>query len=387
MAFKPLSKLFMILTIGALALSACGPEAAEATPTPVSAEAVFTAAAGTVMAQLTGTAAVQSTATMTPSPTVTGTATATLATIATNAQSAAVVPPSSGNTGGGAVGCNNSAFVSDVTVPDNQQIAPGAVFTKTWRLQNNGTCAWNTNYKLTVVSGEAMGGVTTTISQTVNAGSTADVSVTLTAPATPKTYVGYWKLSTDTGQAFGMSFYVQIVVAGTPATLGTPGTGLPTITPTFGASGCYNAALVSTNLTDGATIKAGATFRKTWVIKNTGTCDWTESFRLPYIGGVLMRDDTTNKLFKTIKPGSSLEYSLDFIAPTAPGTYTSTYRLMTDSSALFGPGFTVKIVVAGATFTPSATASITPSPLPATVTPTGTATVTPIATSITPSYP
>ncbi len=383
MAFKPLDKLFVILMIGALALSACGPEAAEATPTQVSAEAVFTAAAGTVMAQLTGTAAVQPTATMTPSATVTGTATAPLATIATNTQAASVVPPSSGSTGGGAVGCNNSAFVSDVTVPDNQQIAPGAVFTKTWRLQNNGTCAWNTNYKLTFVSGEAMGGVTTTINQTVNAGSTAEVSVTLTAPATPKTYVGYWKLTTDTGQAFGMSFYVQIVVSGTPATLGTPGTGLPTITPTFGASGCYNATLVSSTPADGATVTAGQTFRKTWVFKNTGTCDWNSDFKLFFISGDLMGSDTTRLNRGTVKPGASIDYYLTFTAPNSPGTYTGNWRLITDTGTFFGPSFTVKVVVPGATFTPTTKPSATLTPIPPTSTPTGTPTETPV----TPSYP
>lgn len=374
MTQKPIWILFSLLTIGALALSACNLSNAEPTPTEVSLEAVYTSAAQTVEAQLTGTAAAQPSPTLTPSPTETGTATPTLE--ATNTP-AATLPPSSGGGGGsGAVGCNNSAFVSDVTVPDNQQFAPGTTFTKTWRVQNTGSCAWNANYKLTFINGDVMGGVTTPINQTVNPGASADVSVTLTAPSTPKTYIGYWKLSTDTNQVFGTSVYVQIVVTGTPVT---PGTGTVLPTATFGPVGCYNAALVSANPQDGVNIKAGETFRKTWVIKNTGTCEWNSDFRFVFISGDILRDNTTNRLRRgTIKAGGTVEYYLDFTAPTAPGTYTSVWRLMTDGGVLFGPSFTSRIVVPGATFTPTATSAPTQTP---TVTPT----ITPTAT--TPAYP
>ncbi len=369
MAYQPQSKIFLALIVGALALSACNMSSGEPTPTEIGIEAVYTSAAQTVEAQLTGTAAAQPSATLTPSPTPTATVTPTPE--VTNTQAAAVIPsvPSGGTGGSGAVGCNNSAYVSDVTIPDNQQIAPGTTFTKTWRVQNTGSCAWNSNYSLTFISGDAMGGVKTPINQTVNPGASADVSVTLTAPQTPKTYTGYWKLATDSGQAFGTSIYVQIVVAGTP---GTPGTLLPSPTATFGAVGCYNAVLVSANPQDGVSIKAGDGFRKTWVIKNTGTCEWNSDFRFVYISGDILRDNTTNRLRRgTIKTNGTLEYSLDFTAPTAPGTYTSTWRLMTDTGTLFGPSFTSRIVVPGATHTPTVQPSITPTP---TITATPTAT-------------
>lgn len=383
MAFKLLEKLFLILMIGTLALSACVPTDGEATPTEPGIDAIYTAAAQTVEAQFTGTAAAQPTTTFTPAPTVTGTVTATAALAATNTQAAIIAPPAS--TGGGAVGCNNAIYVSDVTIPDNQPLAPGTTFTKTWRVQNTGTCAWNANYKLTAAGGDVMGGVTTAINQTVNAGATADVSVTLTAPSTPKTYTGYWKLTTDTGQVFGTSVYVQILVTGTPVTPGTPGTGFPTITPTFGAAGCLNSMLVSTTPADGATVKAGETFRKTWVFKNTGTCDWTNDFKLFFLGGDLMGSDTTRLNRGTVKPGASIDYYLTFTAPNAPGTYTGNWRLISETGTFFGPSFTVKVLVAGATFTPTVKPSVTvtATPLPPTVTPTGTPTVTPTA----PAYP
>ncbi|MCX7754183.1 MAG: NBR1-Ig-like domain-containing protein [Anaerolineales bacterium] len=371
MTNQPLTKVFLLLTIGALALSACNLSASEPTPTQVSLEVVYTSAAQTVEAQLTGTAAAQPTATFTPSPTPPPTQTPTPA--ATNT-TIPTLPPTSSSGGGGstAVGCNDARFVADVTIPDGQQMAPGTAFTKTWRVQNSGTCAWNANYKLTFVSGDGMSGVTTPINQTVNPGGIVDVSVALTAPATPKTYIGYWRLATDGGQAFGTSLYVQIVVSGTPVTPGT-GTVFPSITPTFGAVGCYNAALVSANPPDGVSIAPGDSFRKTWIIKNTGTCEWNDNFRFAFVSGDILRDNTTNRLRRgTIKPGGTIEYSLDFTAPLAPGTYTSIWRLMTDTGTFFGPSFTSQIIVPGATFTRTPTASTTPSPAPGTPTPSAT---------------
>ncbi len=366
MAYLLKIKTFLILTmIGALALSACNMSSSEPTPTEIGVEAIYTAAAQTLEAQLTGTASAQPSATLTPSPTMTETATPTLQ--VTSSQATATLAPVVGGGGSGATGCNNSAYVSDVTIPDNQQIAPGTTFTKTWKVQNTGTCAWNANYKLIFVSGEAMGGVTTSINQTVNPGTSADVSVTLTAPATPKTYIGYWKLATEAGQAFGSSIYVQIVVTGTPSTPSTPGTGtvLPSPTATFGPVGCYNSALVSATPQDGVTIKAGDGFRKTWLIKNTGTCEWNGDFRFVFISGDILRDNTTNRLGRgNIKPGGTVEYFLDFTAPTSPGTYTSNWRLMADNGTLFGPSFTSRIIVPGATHTPTVTPTVTKAAYP-----------------------
>src|SRR5688572_24073099 len=52
--------------------------------------------------------------------------------------------------------CRDSAvFVEDVTVPDNTRIEAGEEFTKTWKLQNTGSCTW-TDYTIAFVSGDQM---------------------------------------------------------------------------------------------------------------------------------------------------------------------------------------------------------------------------------------
>src|SRR5215211_5720715 len=52
--------------------------------------------------------------------------------------------------------CRDSAiFVEDVTVPDNTRLTAGEEFTKTWKLQNTGSCTW-TDYTIAFVSGDRM---------------------------------------------------------------------------------------------------------------------------------------------------------------------------------------------------------------------------------------
>ncbi|HCK65248.1 MAG TPA: hypothetical protein DHW49_03205, partial [Anaerolineae bacterium] len=141
---------------------------------------------------------------------------------------------STGGTGGGsgAVGCDNSVFVSDVTIPDKTAMTPGQTFTKTWRLQNNGTCPWTTSYSVTFLSGSQMNGAATPLTVAVQPGQSGDVSVNLVAPSTAGTALGYWRLSNASGIQFGTSFYVEIVVGASGATATT---GAATATSTTGA--------------------------------------------------------------------------------------------------------------------------------------------------------
>jgi hypothetical protein len=131
-----------------------------------------------------------------------------------------------------AADCGNSfEFVQDLTVPDDTVFPPGAEFEAAWRLRNNGTCPWTTDYGVTFISGDAMGITTTVPLETpVAPGETADISVTLTAPTTPGSYRSNWQISDAAGTAFGMNgqaseaFWVQIIVEeGAEARPPTPG--------------------------------------------------------------------------------------------------------------------------------------------------------------------
>jgi len=152
---------------------------------------------------------------------------------ATATQAPATAPVSS---------CNGSAYVSDVTIPDNTVLAPGVSFVKTWALQNTGTCTWDTSYKIVFAGGTQMGGASTNLPSTVAPNQQVQVSVSLVAPTTAGTYTGYWRLADGQGNGFGGSVTVVIVVSTTITSTptGTLATGTPTTaitnTPTSAAT-------------------------------------------------------------------------------------------------------------------------------------------------------
>ncbi len=122
--------------------------------------------------------------------------------------------------------CDDSAYVSDVTIADGTVLAPGESFTKTWNFQNTGTCGWTTSYSAVFVSGSAMSGSTTYLTSSASSGGTLNVSVAMVAPTATGTYTGYWQLRNASGVSFGQSVYVQVVVSDSASTI------TPTVTAT-----------------------------------------------------------------------------------------------------------------------------------------------------------
>jgi hypothetical protein len=121
--------------------------------------------------------------------------------------------------------CDNSAYVSDVTIPDGTVIAAGESFTKTWSMLNTGTCTWITAYTLVLYSGDDLDGSAAAITASVAPNETIYISVDMVAPAAMGSYVGYWRLSNASSTGFGTTVYVMITVTNTY-------TATPTITPT-----------------------------------------------------------------------------------------------------------------------------------------------------------
>jgi len=105
--------------------------------------------------------------------------------------------------------CDQIKFVKDVTIPDDMELEPGEQFTKTWRLQNAGSCPWTIGYLLYFESGDALGGPASKdlTSEVIQPGETLDVSVDLVAPLETGSYEGNWMIRNVKGQGFGIGEY------------------------------------------------------------------------------------------------------------------------------------------------------------------------------------
>ncbi len=130
----------------------------------------------------------------------------------------------------------NSQYVADVTVPDGTVFTPNAVFAKTWRVRNNGTCAWE-NFGLVFIGGTQMAAGSIFPVPTTPPGATADLVVPMTAPAAYGNYAATWRLRNAAGELFGTNLTVVISVP-SPSTA-VPPTNTPT-PPPVGCSGQPN---------------------------------------------------------------------------------------------------------------------------------------------------
>jgi len=115
--------------------------------------------------------------------------------------------------------CYWAQFVKDINVADGQAFSPGDEFTKTWRIMNAGSCAWNRSFAVVFISGSQMDSPSEfSLNDIVRPGEITEISVDLRAPSRSGEHNGYWKLRSDTGVIFGIgsganeAFFVRINV-------------------------------------------------------------------------------------------------------------------------------------------------------------------------------
>jgi len=102
---------------------------------------------------------------------------------------------------------------------------------------------------------------------------------------------------------------------------------------------------------DGAPVTPGQEFVKTWKIKNTGICTWGEDYQLIFSYSSPANEDMDGQpvpLAALVEPGQEVEVSVNFLAPTTPGTYTGYWQMVNSKGIPFGKKeyiVSVKIVV------------------------------------------
>jgi hypothetical protein len=105
------------------------------------------------------------------------------------------------------------------------------------------------------------------------------------------------------------------------------------------AAACDAAQFVSdVTVPDGTKFEPGTAFKKTWRLKNIGTCTWSTSYSLVFDSGEKMGASTSIAFPSSVAPGSTVDLTLDMTAPTAAGHYIGYWKFKNASGTLFGIG-------------------------------------------------
>ncbi len=142
-----------------------------------------------------------------------------------------------------------------------------------------------------------------------------------------------------------------------------------TITKTTSSLPCNLAAPgrpVDITIPDGQQMPPGQAFSKTWRLVNAGSCTWTGAYAIVWFSGDIFAATREQGFSSTVRPGDSVDITVDMVAPDQAGQHQSNWKLRDEEGALFGIGptgaapFWVRIeVVADATATQAPQASPT----------------------------
>ncbi|MBN1451294.1 MAG: hypothetical protein JW963_09785 [Anaerolineales bacterium] len=105
------------------------------------------------------------------------------------------------------------AFVEDVTIPDGTVVSPGSSVDKRWLVQNNGSCNWDSRYRLKFVGGLEMGAAPEQALYPARGGAQATLRITFTAPTEPGEYSTAWQAVDPNGEPFGDAIFMKIQVS------------------------------------------------------------------------------------------------------------------------------------------------------------------------------
>jgi hypothetical protein len=107
---------------------------------------------------------------------------------------------------------NQLQYIKDLTIPDGTEVLEGEKITKRWLISNEGSCNWDQNYSLQLISGLALGANKYQLLYPARQGSRAILEITFTAPENPGRYNSWWQAFDSSGKRFGDPVYMDITV-------------------------------------------------------------------------------------------------------------------------------------------------------------------------------
>ena len=225
---------------------------------------------------------------------------------------------------------DDARFESDLDYPDGTVVAAGTRFSKTWRVHNAGTSVWSAGYALVFVADNHMNAPDSVPLPAALPGETVEVAVPLEAPLAPGLHRSTWRARNPEGALFGDALYAELRVP---------------VSSTSGSTAIDDAQLDGpVAAPDGSEVRAGAPFRKTWAIRNTGSTTWSEGYELAFVGGEAM-GETRRVPVGRVAPQGVVEVSADLIAPEMPGRAVGRWRMRNGRGEWFGSTLFLAVIV------------------------------------------
>jgi hypothetical protein len=113
--------------------------------------------------------------------------------------------------------------------------------------------------------------------------------------------------------------------------------------PVAAATVCDAAQFVAdVTIPDGMVFAPNTAFKKTWRLKNIGTCTWTTGYSIAYASGEKFGNVASVALPSTVAPGQTVDVSVDMTSPAAAAKYRGNWQLVNASGVAFGIGATAK---------------------------------------------
>lgn len=89
---------------------------------------------------------------------------------------------------------------------------------------------------------------------------------------------------------------------------------------------------------DNSLMQPGASFVKTWRLKNIGHCTWTTNYMLVFHSGNDIEANRSIPLPRSVDPNQTIDISVPMNAPQKAGTYRGDWMLSNPSGSRFGIG-------------------------------------------------
>jgi len=99
---------------------------------------------------------------------------------------------------------------------------------------------------------------------------------------------------------------------------------------------CDLAFFLGETIPDGSEMYPGTMFKKTWTLRNDGSCTWTGDYAVVFMSGDSMSAPVATPIGKAeVKPGETVEVAVSLIAPTLGGEYRADFKLRNAAGVLF----------------------------------------------------